>query len=65
MSSDVQLTLRELVIAIWVKSRVSNERIADKLGINEATLAVHLNRILRKLDMDSRDTLARTRIQDR
>ena len=61
--ADIKLTLREREIAALVKAGMSNKAIAYKLGISQATVAVHLQRMFRKLNIDSRVALAQIHVQ--
>jgi DNA-binding NarL/FixJ family response regulator len=56
--SDLQLSKRQREIALLVKKGLPNKAIAVELGISEATVAVHLQRIFRKFHVDSRISLA-------
>lgn len=58
MMNPAPLTQRQKQIARLVKKGLPNKAIATRLGISEATVSVHLQRIYRKLRLDSRTTLA-------
>ncbi len=53
------LSQRQREIALLVADGLPNKTIACRLGISSATVAVHLQRIFRKLNIDSRTQLAR------
>jgi two-component system nitrate/nitrite response regulator NarL len=53
------LSQRQLQIALLVEDGLANKTIAQRLGISAATVAVHIQRIYRKLNIDSRAELAR------
>lgn len=55
----IRLTERQQQIARLVAEGFPNKTIATRLGISSATVAVHLQRIFRKLNIDSRAALAR------
>ncbi|MGW4526652.1 ATP-binding protein [Amycolatopsis sp. NPDC004378] len=52
------LTDREREVALLIADGRSNQEIADKLVISRRTAEGHVNRILRKLDFDSRSQIA-------
>lgn len=53
------LSERQRQITLLVAQGFPNKTIAVRLGISAATVAVHLQRIFRKLNIDSRVQLAR------
>lgn len=53
------LTPREVDVLRWVGMGQSRKKMAAQLGISENTVAVHTNRIMRKLDIHDRVGLAR------
>jgi two-component system nitrate/nitrite response regulator NarL len=48
------LTPRELETLIWLAKGVSNKHIARGMGVAESTIKVHVQNILRKLELSSR-----------
>jgi two-component system, NarL family, nitrate/nitrite response regulator NarL len=52
------LTDRRRQVAILAWRGLSNRQIAEKLGVTEGTVKVHLHGIYEKLDMHSRTELA-------
>lgn len=57
------LTPREVDVLRWVGMGQSRKQMAAQLGISENTVAVHTNRIMRKLDIHDRVGLARFAIK--
>ena len=57
------LTPREVDVLRWVGMGQSRKQMAVQLGISENTVAVHTNRIMRKLDIHDRVGLARFSIK--
>ena len=57
------LTTREVDVLRWVGMGQSRKQMAAQLGISENTVAVHTNRIMRKLDIHDRVGLARFAIK--
>jgi len=57
------LTPREVDVLRWVGMGQSRKQMAKQLGISENTVAVHTNRIMRKLDIHDRVGLARFSIK--
>ncbi|MEM6257749.1 MAG: response regulator transcription factor [Planctomycetota bacterium] len=57
------LTPREVDVLRWVGMGQSRKQMAAQLGISENTVAVHTNRIMRKLDIHDRVGLARFSIK--
>ncbi|MGB0768008.1 MAG: response regulator [Phycisphaeraceae bacterium] len=57
------LTPREVDVLRWVGMGQSRKEMAAQLGISENTVAVHTNRIMRKLDIHDRVGLARFSIK--
>lgn len=57
------LTPREVDVLRWVGMGQSRKQMANQLGISENTVAVHTNRIMRKLDIHDRVGLARFAIK--
>lgn len=57
------LTPREVDVLRWVGMGQSRKQMASQLGISENTVAVHTNRIMRKLDIHDRVGLARFAIK--
>ena len=57
-AGDVQLTPREREIAELVAAGRSNRAIGDELGIGARTVETHVSRVLAKLGVDSRNTVA-------
>lgn len=57
------LTPREVDVLRWVGMGQSRKQMATQLGISENTVAVHTNRIMRKLDIHDRVGLARFAIK--
>jgi len=57
------LTPREVDVLRWVGMGQSRKQMATQLGISENTVAVHTNRIMRKLDIHDRVGLARFSIK--
>ena len=57
------LTPREIDVLRWVGMGQSRKQMAKQLGISENTVAVHTNRIMRKLDIHDRVGLARFSIK--
>lgn len=57
------LTPREVDVLRWVGMGQSRKEMAVQLGISENTVAVHTNRIMRKLDIHDRVGLARFAIK--
>jgi DNA-binding NarL/FixJ family response regulator len=55
---DNELTERERELARLTSEGMRNKEIAARLGITEGTVKVHLNRVYRKLGVDSRVALA-------
>lgn len=53
-----KLTLRELEIIKYIAGGKSNKVIANKLGITEATVKVHVKNLLKKLKLKSRVEVA-------
>jgi two-component system nitrate/nitrite response regulator NarL len=54
------LTDRRRQVAILASQGFSNRQIAEKLGLSEGTVKVHLHAIYEKLDIHSRTELATT-----
>lgn len=54
-----RLSKREGQIAVLVAEGLHNREIGEKLDISSATVAAHLQRIFRKLDVTSRASVAR------
>jgi two-component system nitrate/nitrite response regulator NarL len=54
------LTKRRRQVASLVRRGLSNRAIADRLGLSEGTVKVHLHAIYEKLDIHSRTELATT-----
>ena len=52
------LTAREQEILQWLLTGASNKLIANRLGITEATVKVHLKTLLRKIDVNNRTQAA-------
>jgi two-component system nitrate/nitrite response regulator NarL len=52
------LTAREQEILQWLLTGASNKLIANRLGITEATVKVHLKTLLRKIDVTNRTQAA-------
>lgn len=48
------LTPRELETLVWLAKGVSNKHIARGMGVAESTIKVHVQNILRKLELSSR-----------
>jgi DNA-binding NarL/FixJ family response regulator len=48
------LTPREVDVLKLIARGLSNPDIADQLSISEATVKTHLNRVMTKLDLNSR-----------
>jgi len=63
-SSDGGLTPRESEIAEGVASGLQNKEIAEKLGIADGTVRIHVHNIFKKLGIQNRVELA-NRIHDR
>jgi len=57
------LTPREIDVLRWVGMGQSRKQMAGQLGISENTVAVHTNRIMKKLDIHDRVGLARFAIK--
>jgi len=57
------LTPREVDVLRWVGMGQSRKQMAAQLGISENTVAVHTNRIMKKLDIHDRVGLARFSIK--
>ena len=55
-----QLTKRRRQVATLVSHGFSNRQIAEKLGVTEGTVKIHLHAIYEKLRIHSRTELART-----
>ncbi|EUA42210.1 bacterial regulatory s, luxR family protein [Mycobacterium xenopi 4042] len=53
------ITDREREIAVMVAAGLSNRQIADRLSVSVRTVDGHLYRIFAKLDIQSREQLAR------
>jgi two-component system nitrate/nitrite response regulator NarP len=51
------LTRRRRQVATLVSRGLSNRAVAEKLGLTEGTIKVHLHAIYEKLDVHSRDEL--------
>ena len=51
------LTRRRRQVATLVSKGLSNRAVAEKLGLTEGTIKVHLHAIYEKLDVHSRDEL--------
>ena len=58
-TEPLPITDREREIAAMVSAGLSNREIADRLSISVRTVDGHLYRIFAKLDIQSRDQLAR------
>ncbi len=56
---DSKLTDREKEVAVLAGCGLPNKEIGDILGISEFTVASHLRRIYRKLEVNSRAALGR------
>ena len=56
-SSDTGLTRREVDVVRLVAEGLSNQQIARRLVVSEATVKTHLNHMLSKLDVDGRPGL--------
>ena len=54
VGSDPPLTAREQDVARLVASGLSNKAIAQRLGLQEGTVKVHLHNIYQKLGISSR-----------
>lgn len=57
------LTPREVDVLRWVGMGQSRKQMAQQLGISDNTVAVHTNRIMKKLDIHDRVGLARFAIK--
>jgi len=53
-----ELTPREIDVLRLVAAGLSNKRIADELGLSEATVRTHVSNILAKLGADDRTQAA-------
>jgi DNA-binding CsgD family transcriptional regulator len=58
-TQPLPITDREREIAAMVSAGMSNREIADRLSVSVRTVDGHLYRIYSKLDIQSRDQLAR------
>jgi DNA-binding NarL/FixJ family response regulator len=56
-STDAGLTKREVDVVRLVAEGLSNQQIARRLVVSEATVKTHLNHLLSKLDVDGRPGL--------
>ena len=52
--TDVSLTARETEILECLAEGLNNKTIANKLGISDTTVKVHIKNLLRKLNLTSR-----------
>ena len=57
-SEAESLSAREKQVAILAGEGLKNDTIADQLGISSATVAAHLRKIFKKLNVSSRTELA-------
>jgi DNA-binding CsgD family transcriptional regulator len=55
--SDLELSRRELEVAVLAAQRVRSREIAERLGLSIRTVDNHLTRVYRKLGISSRDEL--------
>lgn len=58
IEEDEHLTPREREIIFWIVKGASNKVIARELEITESTVKVHVQNILRKLELSSRVQVA-------
>jgi len=57
--AGLSLTDREVEIVRMVVAGLRNKEVADRLGISEGTVKMHLHRIYKKLEVDGRMELSR------
>jgi DNA-binding CsgD family transcriptional regulator len=61
----MELTRRELDVLKFLASGYTNEQTANILGVTYRTIAVHLESIWRKLDVESRPATVTSAVESR